>query len=191
MKNVLLFLLVFCFVSIHAQDSTVTTIGPGVKYHSVKKTGPYSIKILEIDLTQPEIKIKSAVARDVLGTGFETTSSQAARNNYSGHIVLGAINGDFFGISEPTNPYSFLCGPMIKNHDFVNGISSSRTSISFDDQKLTAFEKFSFAGNVKTKNNQTINITAVNHIRYENNMILFNKFIGANTLTNQWGVEVN
>lgn len=190
MKNVLLFLLVFCFISLHAQDSTVTTIGPGVKYHSVTKTGPYSIKILEVDLTQPEIKIKSAVARDVLGTGFETTSSQAARNNYSGHIVLGAINGDFFGISEPTNPYSFLGSSMIKNHEFVNGVSSSRTSISFNDQKITSFEKFSFSGQVKAKNNQIINITAVNQTRYTNNMILFNKFIGANTLTNQWGVEV-
>ena len=190
MKKVLLFLLFVCFITNYAQDSTVTIIGPGVKYHSVKKADPYNIKILEIDITQQDIKIETVLARDVLGTGFERTSSMAARNNRTGHLVLGAVNGDFFGISAPTDPYGFLGSSMIANHDFTQGRSSSRTSFGLTDSKKPFFEKFSFAGYVKAKNNSTININSVNLTREANTMVLYNKYIGATTLTNQWGVEV-
>ncbi len=190
MKKVVLFLLFVCFITNYAQDSTVTIIGPGVKYHSVKKSNPYNIKILEIDITQPDIKIETVLARDVLGTGFERTSSMATRSNRPGHLVLGAINGDFFGISAPTDPYGFLGSSMIANYDFTQGRTSGRTSFGMTDSKKPLFEKFSFAGYVKAKNNQTININSVNLTREANTMILYNKFIGANTLTNQWGVEI-
>ncbi len=192
MKKVLFTILcVYCFVfTVFAQDSTITVVGPGVKYHSVKKAGPYNIKILEIDISNPNIKIETVLARDVLGTGFERTSSMATRSNSNGHYVLGAINADFFGISAPTNPYSFFGSSMVQNYEFNQGKYSSRTSFGMTDNKIPLFDKLTFIGEVKAKNNQTIGITYVNQERITNSMVLYNKYIGANTLTNQWGVEV-
>lgn len=46
--------------------------------------GPYNIKILEIDLTKPKNKLESVLAKDVLNTGFEKTSSMAKRKSKSG-----------------------------------------------------------------------------------------------------------
>lgn len=190
-KIMLKFLCLFCIVYvINAQDSTVTVIGPGVKYHSVTKPGPYSIKILEIDITNPNIKIETVLARDVLGTGFERTSSMAIRSNSNGHYVLGAINADFFGISAPTNPYSFVGSSMVQNYEFNQGKYSNRTSFGLTNNKVPIFNILTFVGNLKAKNNKTIGITYVNQERITNSMVLYNKYMGNSTLTNQWGVEV-
>jgi len=192
MKKVLFTILcVYCFVfTVFAQDSTMTVVGPGVKYHSVKKGDPYNIKILEIDISNPNIKIETVLARDVLGTGFERTSSMAIRSNSNGHYVLGAINADFFGISTPTDPYSFLGSSMVQNYEFNQGKYSARTSFGLTENKTPLFNILTFTGKVKAKNNKTIDITNVNQVRATNSMVLYNKYIGANTLTNQWGVEV-
>ncbi|MGB9664517.1 MAG: hypothetical protein ACPL25_06325, partial [Ignavibacteria bacterium] len=122
MKITFLFLFILLFsAQLLADDSTVVVVGPGIKYHSVYKTsvGPYNIKILEIDITHPKNKIETVLAKDVLGTGFEKTSSMAKRNSRSGHIVIGAVNADFFGISDPYNPYTFLIGSMIKDNEYT------------------------------------------------------------------------
>nr|HPN38485.1 hypothetical protein [Melioribacteraceae bacterium] len=192
MKKVLFTIFsIFCFVfTAFAQDSTMTVVGPGVKYHSVKKVDPYNIKILEIDISNQNIKIETVLARDVLGTGFERTSTMALRSNSNGHYVLGAINADFFGISAPTNPYSFLGSSMVQNYEFNQGKYSARTSFGITGNKIPLFDKLTFTGEVKAKNNKTIGITYVNQERITNSMVLYNKYMGANTLTNQWGVEI-
>ncbi len=190
MKKVILFLLFICFVTNYAQDSTVTTVGPGVRYHSVKKSSPNIIKILEIDLTEQDIKIESVLAKDVLGNGFETPSSASKRKTENGHFVLGAINADFFGMSTPYDPFSFLCGSMISNSEFVQSSWVGWTGFAIDKNKKPFFDKFGFSGYVKAKNNLTININAVNWKRDANTLVLYNKFIGASTSTNPYGVEV-
>ncbi|MCX8010357.1 MAG: hypothetical protein N3A61_04340, partial [Ignavibacteria bacterium] len=128
MKNLSALILLFVISSnLLADDSTMTIVGPGFKYHSIYKTiGPNNIKVLEIDLSNPKNKIETVLAKDVLGTGFEKTSSMAQRKNRSGHLVIGAINGDFFGISAPTNPYTFLTGSMISNSEYTFGRTTSR-----------------------------------------------------------------
>jgi hypothetical protein len=179
MKKVLFTILcVYCFVfTVFAQDSTMTVVGPGVKYHSVKKGDPYNIKILEIDISNPNIKIETVLARDVLGTGFERTSSMAIRSNSNGHYVLGAINADFFGISTPTDPYSFLGSSMVQNYEFNQGKYSARTSFGLTENKTPLFNILTFTGKVKAKNNKTIDITNVNQVRVTNSMVLYNKYI--------------
>ncbi len=194
MKQIFLLLLSFLFSSsvIFAQDSTVTVVGPGIKYYKVFKPAiPWNITILEVDVSNPSIKIKSELARDVLGTGFEKTSSMANRNNRANHIVLGAINGDYFGISDPTNPYTFLSNSMIKDNEYTFGRSHIRSSFGFrSSDNKPALNILNFSGSVTASNNNSRSIDLLNGVRDTNKLILYNKYIGPNSRTNSSGTEV-
>ncbi len=194
MKRIYLYILISLISAflVFAQDSTMTLVGPGVKYYKVFKPSiPWNITILEMDISNPNIKIKAELARDVLGTGFEKTSSMANRNNLSNHIVLGAINGDYFGISEPTNPYTFLSNSMIRGNEFTFGRSHIRSSFGFrSGDNKPVLNILNFSGTVTAANNSSRTIDLLNGVRDTNKLILYNKFIGATTLTNATGTEV-
>jgi len=192
MKSFFTTLILFLIISgnIFSQDSTATIVGPGVRYISVRKSTPQNIKILEVDITSPKIKLETVLAKDKMGTGFEKISSMSKRSSHSGHIVLGAINGDFFGISEPNDPYAFLCNSMIKNHEYIDGHQSERTSFAYTDSKKPIMGFLDFEGSVKAKNDSTFIISNINTERYTNGMILYNKYLADSTRTNAYGTEV-
>lgn len=175
-----------------ADDSTVVNVGPGIRYHSVYKTsiGPYNIKILEIDITHPKNKIETVLAKDVLGTGFEKTSSMAKRNSRSGHIVIGAVNADFFGISDPYNPYTFLVGSMILNNEFTFGRISQRPSFAIDTLKRLIIDDLGFSAIIKTKQGYSKSISSLNDTVRTNSLVMFNKYFGSSTKTNNTVTEL-
>ncbi len=169
----------------YGDDSTVVTVGPGIRYHSVYKNsvGPFNIKILEIDIKHPKNKINTVLAKDVLGTGFEKTSSMAKRSSRSGHVVIGAVNADFFGIGDPYNPYSFLIGSMIANNEYVFGRTSPRPSFAIDTLKRLIVEDISFQAFLKTKNGYVRAINGLNDTVRTNNLVIYNKYFGSSTKT--------
>lgn len=175
-----------------ADDSTVVNVGPGIRYHSVYKTsiGPYNIKILEIDITHPKNKIETVLAKDVLGTGFEKTSSMAKRNSRSGHIVIGAVNADFFGISDPYNPYTFLVGSMILNNEYTFGRISQRPSFAIDTLKRLIIDDLGFSAIIKTKQGYSKSISSLNDTVRTNSLVMFNKYFGSSTKTNNTVTEL-
>ena len=189
----------FCFLFIFlislntwADDSTVVVVGPGIKYHSVYKTsvGPYNIKILEIDIKHPKNKINTVLAKDVLGTGFEKTSSMAKRSSRSGHVVIGAVNADFFGISEPYNPYTFLIGSMIKDNEYTFGRVSPRPSFAIDTAKRLIIDNIGFSASLKTKQGYVRTISSLNDTVRSNMLVVYNKYFGTSTKTNNTVTEV-
>ncbi len=191
-KFLLSFSLIFLFlVTVNAQDSTVTFVGPGTKLHHVFiPEGPWNINILEVDITNPYIKVESAVARDVLGGGLEKSSSMSARNDREGHRILGAVNGDYFGISAPTNPYTFLANSMVKDGEFVFGRTHKRSEFAMLENGKPLMEIFQFNGSVTTKMDSSFKIFGVNRERGADQLLLFNKYIGSSTKTNQYGTEI-
>lgn len=190
-RSILLTALLFCFFSSYAQDSTVRVIAPGVKLHTIKKpTIPMSIRILEIDRKNPAVRIKNAVAHDTLGKGFEKTSSMAARSYKKDEIVVGAINGDFFGISDPTNPYIHLTSSMIKDHEFVFGKKTNYTCFGSGLGNAPVTDTLSFQGNILTKNNLSYTIDGVNIQPSTTNLVVYNHYIGKNSKTDNTSTEV-
>ncbi|MFN4111112.1 MAG: phosphodiester glycosidase family protein, partial [Ignavibacteria bacterium] len=185
-------LCLFCSSQLLADDSTVVNVGPGIRYHSVYKTsvGPYNIKILEIDITHPKNKIETVLAKDVLGTGFEKTSSMAKRKSRSGHIVIGAVNADFFGISDPYNPYTFLVGSMILNNEYTFGRISQRPSFAIDTLKRLIIDDLSFSATIKTKQGYSKSISSLNDTVRTNSLVMFNKYFGNSTKTNNTVTEL-
>ncbi|MEN3037996.1 MAG: hypothetical protein ABDI07_02390 [Candidatus Kryptonium sp.] len=94
-------ILLFPSILLHTQTDTIISkyVGPGVKHTFINfPSVPWTINILEIDITNPFITLETVKARkdgrEQL-KALEKTSSMAGRKNYSGHIVVGAINGDF------------------------------------------------------------------------------------------------
>lgn len=191
---ILIFLLIKVLFLNHSygDDSTVVTVGPGIRYHSVYKNsvGPFNIKILEIDIKHQKNKINTVLAKDVLGTGFEKTSSMAKRSSRSGHVVIGAVNADFFGISDPYNPYTFLIGSMIANNEYVFGRTSPRPSFAIDTLKRVIIEDISFQAFVKTKKGYVRAINGLNDTVRTNNLVIYNKYFGSTTKTNNEVTEV-
>lgn len=191
-KIFILFIGLIFSQSLFADDSTAVVVGQGVIYHSVYKSsvGPYNIKILEIDLTNPKNKLESVLAKDVLGTGFEKTSSMAKRKSKSGHIVIGAINGDFFGISNPYNPYTFLVGSMILDEEYTFGRISQRPAFAMDKFKNLIIDNIGFSATLITSQNYFKTINAVNDTVRANTLILYNKYFGNYTRTNNLVSEI-
>lgn len=188
----ILFVFYFSINLIFADDSTVVTVGPGIRYHSVYKNsvGPFNIKILEIDIKHPKNKINTVMAKDVLGTGFEKTSSMAKRNSRSGHVVIGAVNADFFGINEPYNPYTFLIGSMIANNEYAFGRTSPRPSFAVDTLKRLIIDDIAFQAYVKTKQGYIRAINGLNDTVRTNTLVIYNKYFGNTTKTNNQVTEV-
>lgn len=193
MKIIFLFLTLFFISSkVFADDSTVVVVGPGIKFHSVYKNsvGPFNIKILEIDITHPKNKIKTVLAKDVLGTGFEKTSSMAKRSSRSGHVVIGAVNADFFGINDPYNPYTFLVGSMIQDNEYTFGRVSQRPSFAIDTASRLIIDDIGFSAIIKTKKGYTRSLSSLNDTVRSNTLVVFNRFFGNSTKTNNTVTEV-
>jgi len=194
MSRIVSLLFALFFIStivIYGQDSTMKIVGPGFKYHSVYKTsGPYNIKIFEVDLTNPKNKLKTVLSKDVLGTGFEKTSSMSKRKSKSGHIVMGAVNGDFYGISAPYNPYTFLVGSMISEKEFTFGRPNLRPLFGTIDEKKLFMDDMGFSGTVTASNENSLNLNCVNDTVVTNYLVLYNKYFGSSTLSNNQVAEV-
>jgi hypothetical protein len=164
---------------------TVTTmrVGMGVNYYKVVAlSAPYSINILEIDLRNAYNSVEAVKAQDRLN-GYERTSSMAARNSYAGHRVVGAVNGDFYGSGGIPINIQIKDGEVIKN---PNGLST----LGFDVNNNPMLKRVSFSGTIIDKLNQTNPLNGTNKTRETNQLILFNKYMGANTGTNSFGTEL-
>ena len=174
----------------YPQDTSRTVVAPGFTHYSISDpTGPFYIQILEIDLTIPGNKLTTALAKDKLGTGFERTSALSSRKSVSGNIVVGAINGDFYGISAPNNPYGFLGNSQIINSQYVFGRTHIRSSFGVIENTKPVVQVINFSGSA-TASTVTRTITGINSQRGTDALILFNNYFGSTTLTNEYGTEV-
>ncbi|MGC8654750.1 MAG: phosphodiester glycosidase family protein, partial [Candidatus Kryptoniota bacterium] len=133
----------------------------------------------EVDLRNPFVRMETVKGRDLL-TGFETTSGMANRNNWDGHYVVGAINGDFFG-TVPINV-------QVKNGEILQR-PIYKSTIGFDDSNHPVLGIVAFSGALIV-NGHSHSIDGINETRYTNSLIMYNNFIGTTTGTNQWGTEV-
>lgn len=185
-KLSLFFILVF-FSSSKAQIKfdTVSSqiVGYGMRYYKiVAPSVPWSIDLFEADYkNNPFAKIMTVKANDRLA-GYEKTSSMAARNSYAGHRVVAAINGDFYGSGGVPINAQVAGGVLLRT-------PIPLSTIGFNPQRKIMLERTSYSGWAIAKNSTNF-ISNINATRGENQLILYNKFFGTSTQTNQWGCEV-
>jgi hypothetical protein len=171
-----LMLLVLSFsFSLHAngKDSVTTEmIEPGLRHMAILKEGPFALDVLIVDLRAKDLQVETY--RPV---GLVRTSEQARRNDRAGHIVLGAINADFFSFTSgwPVNN-------QIMNGEVVFAASTQRSHLAIDVDHKPYIEKFSLSAWVKAGNGKAFPIDAVNDTHRANSVILHTTF--SDTATN-------
>ncbi|MCK6604952.1 MAG: phosphodiester glycosidase family protein [Ignavibacteriaceae bacterium] len=157
-------------------------MGMGIFYTKVVEyTRPWSIDILEIDLTVPYNKLETAKANNRL-KGYERTSSMAARNSRPGHVVVGAINGDFYGGAGEPISMQILNGEALK-------LPIDKSLFAVTESGKPVLARMNYTGRV-WRGNQSYSINNVNQTRGTDQLILYNTFMGTATATNIYGTEV-
>ena len=187
------FILLSCFlcisVSSSAQDirfDTLATrpVGPGVIHTYIEAPAlPWTINVLEIDLTNPFIEIETAKAHDLLAGGYEETSSMAARRDAPGHRVVGAVNGDFYGgAGRPINT-------QVLGGEILQPEASGRTALGFDIDYRPMMEIAELEASLFLSDTALV-VHDVNGTRDTDELVLYNRYRGATTGTNEFGTEL-
>lgn len=186
MKLRILFSVLFIFSSTQfaaeLQNIATTQVGPGTVYkHFVAPAVPWNVEVLEIDLSNPFLAIETIKGDDAL-YGYERTSSMAARNDWDGHYVVGAVNGDFYGSGGVPINSQILAGELLRT-------PIEYSTIGFDINNLPLISRVSYNGAVFA-NDTSIFINNINMDRNENQLLFYNSYMGTNSGTNQWGKEL-
>jgi len=106
----------------------------------------------------------------------------ANRKSYSGHVVVGAVNGDFYNTQtgEPINM-------QIENGEILKK-PYPRSVFGIAVDKKPFIKVFSFFGSLIV-GDSLIAINGINEARGSDMLIFYNGYFGDSTATNQWGSE--
>ena len=162
-------------------------VGPGTQYVSLRLTAPakrLDVFFLKTDLKNPHIEIRTALGRDSI-YGGEAPSVLAKRISTEGNFHFAGTNGDFYVTS------GYVGYPVSGNmsNGEIARIPGPRNVFTMDDQKIPNIGIMSYNGKIDFgSSNWTIN--SVNHLREENQLLLYNRHNGKYTRTNAYGTEV-
>lgn len=162
-------------------------VGPATQYVALRLTATgrrIDAFFLKTDVTNPYIDIRTALGQDSIYSG-ETTAALAKRKTSEGAFYFAGTNGDFYDTS------GYVGYPVSGN--MVNGeiakIPGGRNVFTFSENKTPDIGKATYSGTVKTSG-KTWAINSVNHLRAENQLVLYNQLNGKRTRTDSYGTEV-
>lgn len=188
MKTPLLALLL-CLLSTQtfAAFSVVETrrMSPGVRYKKIVDASvPWEAFVLEIDLSDPLVRLQTPKAGNLL-TAVQTPSQMIAANTSNDyHNVVGGINGDFFNVDGSTRNIAVADG------EFVWSVSPLRSIFGIRSLNLPFISQISHDHTVVAANSATLAIAKINRPRSTDNLVLYNRFYGGATGTDTTGTEI-
>ncbi len=183
------FLSFFCLTA-SAQEIRFDTlssrpVGPGVVHTYIEAPAlPWTINVLEVDLTDPFLEMETANANDLLVGGGERTSSMAERLDSSGHRVVAGVNGDFY--SGGARPISI----QIADGEILQAAAADRPALGFDERDRPMME-FVELSSILSEDATELPIDGINAERGTDQLILYNKYFGPSTDTNEFGSEAS
>lgn len=206
MKKLLLSLFAFCFcfssfanITLNGVDYTIDTLsmypaGPGATFYELRMLrasnggGRLDCWLMTVDTKNPYVTIEG-----VLGTGkiigTERPSNMAIRSTTDTKIFYGGTNGDFF---VTQGDVGLPVGLTVVNSEFAHtpsAATSRRVGGVDEDMKGLLATNVNFSFNLLTSAD-TLQIHHVNYKRNENELVLYNKYNAATTLTNAYGTEL-
>lgn len=185
-KKILLVPIFFfaCVLSATADSIESVPVGPGViHHHEARAAGPWQLHVLEIDLSNPWIEIESIKANNLI-VGREGASSMSARSDREAHRIVGAINADFFAGDGTPVGAQVIDGILLKQ-------PYPRSMFAVSSLMQPLIDIVSFSGKLISSRNQTRAIHGINEARDTDELIIYNKYLGARTGTNYWGTEIS
>ena len=169
-------------VIVFAGTTSSRRVGPGsIYYNYIDSFMPLSIHILEIDLNDPNQEIITQKAESKLDA-LQQTSVMAQQLEADNQHVIAAINADFFSKEGRPVGVQVADGVMVKN-PYI------RSVFGLTEANEPFIEILEFDGTLFTKNDEC-KINGVNAYRQDDELILFNNYIGITNKTNKWGIEV-
>ena len=198
-KTTLFLLLIFAFqfavaqsVVLDGKTYTVDTlsnfkVGPGTQYTALrlKSTSRLDVFFLKVDASNPYISFKAVLGRDSIYTG-EQPSAMAKRKSKEGAVYFAGTNGDFYAT---TGYVGLPIGCTMIDGQIATPPASSWKSVTFDQNNIPGIGVLTYSVKAK-KGTETWTVNRVNHLRAENQMVLFNQHNGKRTRTNAYGTEV-
>lgn len=162
-------------------------IAPGVKHYSYTiAEEPWTMDILEIEWPQPDLHLRTAIANDTIeGSQVEPTTSLAAEYDSTGHWVIAAVNGDFFHINRSGLPVNLH---LQRGELATNPIPRDAVAFTPDDRIL--FADFHIGGYIRVAKGQRYPLSGVNRERWNDELIMYNRYHGRSTRTNSYGTEL-
>lgn len=172
------------------QSEVVANIGPGVTYRKASAQldgAPQAINLVQADLTQEFIKLRTSAPND-RAIGLETVSSQAKRQSRPGDAVVAAVNGDFFYLSDPAG---LPVGMQIRNGEIVSG-PSNELVFGVTSSGEPFIGPITMKAEARTVGDTVYSriINSVNKRRLNHNLVLFTPAFGDSTKTNNLGTEL-
>lgn len=179
-------------ITIDGKTYTIDTlahfkVGPGTDYTSLRLQANSRLDVffLKVDITNPHVSLKTVLGRDSIYNG-EQPSSMAKRKSKDGAVYFAGTNGDFY---ETTGYVGYpIAGCMVEN-EIAKIPTSSRKVFAIDENKVPGIGQMTYNGTVKF-GSEVWNINTINHLRNENQLVLFNQHNGKVTRTNAYGTEV-
>ncbi|MFC1546939.1 phosphodiester glycosidase family protein [Candidatus Neomarinimicrobiota bacterium] len=179
--SIVLLLMAVAAVSLTAGVLESRPVGPGIVHYHDNRAA-WHVHVLEIDLTDTLVHLETVKAEDNL-YGYERTSGMAARTDAEEHRVVGAINADFY------NAGGIPVGAQIVGGELVKAPYVTRSVFAVSDEKAPFLATVALQGTAITADS-AVSIANVNAARTDSTLILYNRFMGATTGTNEWGTEV-
>lgn len=163
-----------------------TEIEPGfIKLQIIDDELPLHVVALEIDISVPENDIKTVLAHNKLGTGFEHVDSMAIRNQSHEEKVIGAINADFFHMRSPDKAEFFLVNSMVSNGESIHtGISEHikhRTHFGMKKNGELYIGPVEFDGFLIAKDQTEFSISGLNVELVDDTIVAYNHYFSETT----------
>jgi hypothetical protein len=188
-RTELQFTLILCALSlllvfppdVSAQPGLVSTrtVAPGVTHSAYVLSGPNTLDVLSVSLSNPLISMESYKP-----DGLTRTTLQAAANDREGHRVIGAINADFFSFET-----GWPTGNQVVNGVWAQGVAAARSHLAIDASGRPYIERLTFAGRIWAKDASSFVISSVNTNRAAGTLVVYTGFRGPSTETDGTGIE--
>lgn len=165
-----------------ARQHLTRHLAAGVVHHEYYlPEGPWNIQVLEADLSHGNLIIETAKSHSTL-IGRAKTSLLADSLLRLGQNLIGGINGDFFSKEGIPVGCQVLGGVPLKN-------PIGRSVFAVTKDMRPAIDVVRLQAQLVTSDGKTMQVTGINGLRNENDLILYNFFKGLTTRTNSFGAE--
>ncbi|MCX7780169.1 MAG: phosphodiester glycosidase family protein [Negativicutes bacterium] len=154
-------------------------IAPGITHTywlRGQAAGPVAAHILEVDLRRG-YAVKPLLSNGAV-QGLDTLSAMAARPD-----VVAAVNGAYFA------PGGHIIGLLKMDGEIISTPTVPRTAVGILPDGRIFLDQAEYSGAAFLPGGRTVAINAVNSERGDNELVLYNGYYGASTLTNKFGVE--
>lgn len=165
-------------LSCSGQDRTTSEeLQPGLRYTVFQRQSvPNQIHVIEVDLAAGHFELAAVKSGPYL-RGTQPLSATAGHDD-----IIAAVNGDFFSMEGVPSGAQFTDGLVVKE-----GAESWQAFGITNDRRLF-IDPIRFTGTVHTKS-VTLPVDGFNRTRRDNEIILYNRYFGVTTQTNQYGSE--